>query len=398
MGGTGDGVEVRDKSIRISFTFEGVRHRPRLMVGDRPMRPTQANLKHARDLVRKIRSRIEDGTFVYAEFFPSTAASAAGTVGAQLDTWLLTQRIEDSTKDGYSSAVRFWKAAPVGEVKFGDIALRTLRTSQIKVAIASRPSLSGKTINNYVSVLRGALALAVDDRLLPDNPADRIERADHQKEPPDPFEPAERDRIIAHATARHPAQVANLIAFWFWTGLRTSELFGLQWANVDLAARTVTVREALVRGRQKARTKTSTIRVVRLNSNALAALQAQREHTQLAGGAVFLDPRYGEPWNEERAFRRSYWTPTLKLLGIRYRRPYNCRHTYATAMLMAGVTPAFAARQLGHSIEMFLRTYARWLDGEQNDREMARIEATIAVPELSHGGAQGSQVVDSKGK
>lgn len=71
-------------------------------------------------------------------------------------------------------------------------------------------------------------------------------------------------------------------------------------------------------------------------------------------------------------------TPALKRLGIRYRRPYDVRHTYATVMLMAGMNPAFCARQLGHSVEMFHRTYAKWLDGEQNDREMERLEASIA--------------------
>ena len=42
------------------------------------------------------------------------------------------------------------------------------------------------------------------------------------------------------------------------------------------------------------------------------------------------------------------------------------------------MNPAFCARQLGHSVEMFHRTYAKWLDGEQNDREMERLEASIA--------------------
>ena len=79
----------------------------------------------------------------------------------------------------------------------------------------------------------------------------------------------------------------------------------------------------------------------------------------MAGEEVFQDPRYGTPWADERAFRRSYWTPTLKRLGIRYRRPYNMRHTYATTMLMASMTPAFCARQLGHSVDIFLRTYAK---------------------------------------
>jgi integrase len=55
------------------------------------------------------------------------------------------------------------------------------------------------------------------------------------------------------------------------------------------------------------------------------------------------------------------------------------RHTYATAMLMAGMTPAFCARQLGHSIEMFLRTYSKWLDGAQNDLEMARLEQSLGA-------------------
>jgi len=49
----------------------------------------------------------------------------------------------------------------------------------------------------------------------------------------------------------------------------------------------------------------------------------------LAGDFVFPDPRYGKPWTEERAFRRSYWEPTLKALGLRYRRPYNTRHMLA---------------------------------------------------------------------
>ncbi len=94
----------------------------------------------------------------------------------------------------------------------------------------------------------------------------------------------------------------------------------------------------------------------------------------------FLDPRYGTPWTDERAFRRSHWTRTLKRLGARYRRPYNCRHTRATEMLMAGMSPAFAAAQLGHSVEIFLSTYSKWLPGQADDIEMAKL---MDKPELS---------------
>ncbi len=61
------------------------------------------------------------------------------------------------------------------------------------------------------------------------------------------------------------------------------------------------------------------------------------------------------------------------------------RHSYATSMLMAGMTPAFCARQLGHTVEMFLRTYAKWIDGSQNDLEMARLETALTGDEKVSG-------------
>jgi integrase len=307
-------------------------------------------------------------------------------VSGQLDLWLSAQRIEPSTRAGYEAAARFWKGAPCDESgrSLGAVALRTVRLSHLLRALASRPSLSGKTVNNYVSVLREALQLAVADRLLAENPAAAVPRAKHQKDPPDPFDADERERILARLAERHPGHVHNLVAFWFWTGLRTSEVFGLRWPNIDLAAGKVRVAEASVRGQHKATTKTATARDVLLNPLALAALERQRQHTFLAAQEVFRDPRAGKAWSDERAFRRSYWTPTLKALGIRYRRPYQMRHTYATALLMAPggmVNPAFGARQLGHSVEMFLQTYSRWIDGAADRNELAKLGLSPACPQ-----------------
>lgn len=382
------GVEVRDGSIRLNFTYEGQRYRKTLLVNDKPLQPTVANRKYAARLSEEIQDKIRLGVFVMSEYFPASGVVSGLSVGSQLDTWLSAQRIENSTKAGYTSAIKFWKAAPYDDAKsgsMGDLPLRRLVPSHIKIAIASRPNLSGKTVNNYVSVLRDALELAVTDKVLRDNPASSIKRAKYQKPTPDPFSAEEREKIIAKMLERHPGQVANMVEFWFWTGMRTGEMFGLSWRHVDLASGTVLVAETVVRGEEKDSTKTDLARTVRLNSRALAALQRQRQHTQMAeDGRVFHDPRYGTGWYEERAFRRSYWEPVLKALGMRYRRPYNCRHTYATAMLMAGMTPAFCAKQLGHSVEMFLKTYAKWIDGDRDTAEMARLESAI-VPGLSPG-------------
>ena len=51
---------------------------------------------------------------------------------------------------------------------------------------------------------------------------------------------------------------------------------------------------------------------------------------------------------------------------------------------MSGANPAFLAKQLGHSLEMFFSVYANWINGD-DDREMAKIEASIMQnsPDLS---------------
>ncbi|WP_250534931.1 site-specific integrase [Caballeronia sp. AZ10_KS36] len=428
MGRTTGGVEVREASIRLSFTAGGVRYRTTLMIDGAAVLPTPANIKYANRLMAEVSARIKAGTFDMMEYFPQGAtsvkrgaashtpaveppveppvrrstraasaqppseepgeastkrkvqehASAAPTVEAWLTQWLDMTRIETSTRIGYDAAVKFWCRASCDNRarKMGSLPLAALKLSHILTAIASRRELSGKTINNYVSVLRLALGVAVADQLMPTNIAESVSRAKHQRQPTDPFSREESEAIIAEA-AKVDAQIHNYIELWFWSGLRTSEINGLEWRFVDFKDNTIAIERVLVAGEEKNRTKTAEARLVRLNSRAYAALQRQRAFTQVAGGRVFQDPRTSKPWHSEEAFTRVYWSRILKRLGIRYRRPYNMRHSYATSMLMAGMTPAFCARQLGHTVEMFLRTYAKWIDGSQNDLEMARLENAL---------------------
>ena len=44
---------------------------------------------------------------------------------------------------------------------------------------------------------------------------------------------------------------------------------------------------------------------------------------------------------------------------------------------MAGVNPADMARQMGHSLEVFFKVYADWIDGDGDDREIAELEDAI---------------------
>lgn len=383
MGRAGSGVEIRERSIRLHFMLDGVRHRRTLSVDGKPMQPTPPNVKYAKRVLAEIRDRIRSGTFRMTDYFTERAPTVGIplTVGDWMTIWLGTLRIEKSTRHGYETAVNFWKRAACEHRArpLGTVALSELKRSHVLTAIATRPDLSGKTINNYVSTLRQAIALAVADERLNVNVVDGVPRAKHQRPPADPFSKEEAEAIIAAAAQIDP-QIHNLIELWFWSGLRTSEINGLEWRYIDFDKEEIGIERVLVAGEEKHRTKTSEPRLVRMNSRSRAALERQRALTQMARGRVFHDPRYGTPWRSEEAFQRVYWAHILKRLKIRYRRPYNMRHTYATRMLMAGMTPAFCARQLGHTVEMFLRIYAKWLDGAQNDMEMARLEKTLLSP------------------
>ena len=77
---------------------------------------------------------------------------------------------------------------------------------------------------------------------------------------------------------------------------------------------------------------------------------------------MFLNPRTGERWEGDQPIRSSAWAPALKIAKIRYRRPYQTRHTYASMMLTAGESPIWLAAQMGHSdTTMIFRNYGRWI-------------------------------------
>lgn len=104
-----------------------------------------------------------------------------------------------------------------------------------------------------------------------------------------------------------------------------------------------------------------------LNDRAIHALEYAKAyierrlsgHGRLEEFPCCFPPSKGQVYVHQTSDLHHQWRPTLKALGIRYRPPYNARHTYATMCLMAGMAPAFIAKQLGNSVQILLSRYAR---------------------------------------
>lgn len=372
MGRKGTGVELREHSIRIGFVYQGQWTRETLKIP-----PTPANQKHAARLVAQINRAIADGSFIYEHFFPESPRAARSTAllfGDACDTWLKTKgRLATKTLNQYRNALEVWKGllganTPVAKLTHATVAAK----------IGAHPWASPKLLNNYLIALRGVFRLAGREIKGLDNPMDGIENSRHQAPPPDPLTAEEAGLILAQMRRSLDIRVWAYFAFAFATGMRPEEIIALRWSDLDARTGTIRVERAKTAGEIKP-LKTYHARDVDLTDQALAALAAMRPLTGLAAagqGEIFQNPVTGRPWHDERSQRDHYWRPVLRGLGIRWRRPYNTRHTYATTALMAGANPAYISRQMGHkSAKMLFTVYAKWIDGADRGRERDKLNA-----------------------
>ncbi|SUD30098.1 phage integrase [Pseudomonas fluorescens] len=86
---------------------------------------------------------------------------------------------------------------------------------------------------------------------------------------------------------------------------------------------------------------------------ALRAKQSRRQHKQ---SPYVFPPTRNVEYIQQANMTDKHFQAALVELKIRSRRQYNCRHTYATMCLMAGMNLGFIANQLGHSVQMLLST------------------------------------------
>ena len=373
------GVIVRDKYLQIDLRAHGF-GRERL-----ELQPTPANVRHAERMRAEILGKIERGTFVLADYFPDSPRARADvpsmTVGQLFGEWLDVKKpeLQHSTIHSYQQTIDSYHFDAVRKDLVGDFNFRALKR------LLARLPANPKTFNNVASVLRQVLEYGYKAKILAEPLHESIDMRRRQKPEPDPFTLDEVEVLLGKMKAD---AARNYFEFAFFSGLRPSELIALTWSKVDLRSDTVMVDSALTRGRVKG-TKTSEVRKVELPGRARDALERQRKVSQLAGGRVFLTVAGGELENTDMPLD-SWWKPAMKVSGIRHRDARQTRHTYATMMLMAGVTPAYAARQMGHGIEMFLRTYSKWIDGADKGAEQRKLDSFISASKPKAGTQTGT--------
>lgn len=368
-----EGIEVRDgatgSTIRIRFQYQGRERRESLKLDATP-----ANLKYASRLRGEILNAIARNAFDYAEYFPDS--KTAKELAKPEAKTLIADALDDFMRDA-DAAVERGAMSPstlhgyrkivdnILRVKWGRMSIQDVTPAMLRTWITAM-DCTAKTARNVISPLHSIFQDALNDGTIEANPLDRLalnkiltKTKRKSAYEVDPFSLEEISAILD--ACEGPAR--NLFQFAFWSGLRTSELIGLRWEDVDFQAGVVHVRQAVVVRKTKTTKTQAGLRDVLMLPSARAALSAQRQWSALAPhGRVFTCPWTNKPWTGDKQIRVNCWTHILKAAEVRYRNPYQTRHTFASMLLSRGENPLWVAQQMGHvDTEMIVKHYGRWI-------------------------------------
>lgn len=287
-------------------------------------------------------------------------------------TWLAdyTAHIKPTTRDNYENYLNNHLIPALGNIK-----LSQLRLVHVQRAFNSMAA-EGLSVGTQEAVriaLSSCLSSAVRYGLIQSNPCKDVRLGKKQ----------DKDLVIVDrpdmplfvlAAKRSPYYAAMMVLLQ--TGIRTGELRGLRWADIDLDASTMQIRQQVSDTKAgpiiqstkgyKARQIIlipDTVRILREHKKAQAESRIKSggwEDTDLNRDLVFRMP-------DGSVYPRTVlnWPvgKTGRMAGIEGLHPHSLRDSYAVAALRAGIEVKTVQNNLGHKdATVTLNTYAKYTD------------------------------------
>lgn len=274
--------------------------------------------------------------------------------------------------------------------EFGAHRLTDIRRSDIQAFVdrtLASGGLSASTIRNALNPLQAIYRHAVRRELVAVNPTRDLDL---------PAANGRRERIASANEAAKlldalPAEDRALWATAFYAGLRRGELRGLRWRDVDLGRSEIRVerswddREGAQSPKSKAGKRAVPLLAILRDFLDALKLDSGRDGDDLVFGVSATEPFSPTTIRDRasRAFKRSEVEPITL---------HECRHTFASLLIDAGVNAKALSTFMGHAtIEQTFDQYGKLMPGSRDqarelvdayldaaDRE-ARAEAAVAA-------------------
>ena len=320
------------------------------------------------------------------------------TLGEWYENWLETY-VRNSVKQSTYLSYRSYLTKHYFAIE--KIKLKALNAGPLQALFNFKfeeENLSPKTIRNMYNALHKCLQQAVKENFLVGNPCDavvlpRAERPDIQ------IFTNEQQQAVMQASFRHRYGVFIRLALF--TGLRSGELLGLQWNDVDLVSGTLQVRRTLNRlhkydadpdgnkteiviSSPKSKNACRKIPLTRGVIEDLKQWQAVQQRDKLAAGESYDDQGFVLATEQGKFFEKKvlakYYERILQDAGVGHFTFHALRHTFATRALERGMDYKTLSSLLGHySVAFTMDTYVHSLD-ERKRSEMSKLDDLYEMP------------------
>lgn len=311
----------------------------------------------------------------------------APTLSKAIDHWLGTKEgaVKASTLTGYkvvvNGAIRGplligtkqeradyteTGVAPKGArfiILLGDVKLTELNTAMIRVWHKTVTDQCGAyTANRAKSHLKSILALAEEDfGVRAASMPTGLPRNRHKAKKAI-LTPENITKLIV--AAKDDAECGIYYAFAFLAGTRPSEQLGLLWSEVDFDRNVIRIRRIQERdGTLTEMTKTEAgTRDIPMSAVLREMLLEWRVRCPRKGKElhrVFPGPGRLQEWPKPRLggggpllyqnFRKRYWAPIFKRLGLPYVTPHSARHSFISTLQAQGIEVGLVAQIAGHA-------------------------------------------------
>jgi integrase len=284
------------------------------------------------------------------------------TLEQAAEAWLKSLKANKSrSHDAYRTRMDLYVLPALGNVSIA----RLSKPQIMRWRDEQASKLSVASVNGSLTCLSSAMSYFVDQHWLDKNPCHGIERAKSRRV----YEWIKTKPEITKLLVECPKGIRELATLALGTGMRLDELTHLQWDDIDIPNRLITVH----RGRQGT-TKSGEPRHVPILDTFLPFL---RELALQRGGAVLVFPgAKGRPRSKPGV--RVPFKQAAKRAGLATKlRFHDLRHTFASHWVLDGGDIFRLSRILGHSSVVITQKFYAHLIPEMWEQDYHRVAFTL---------------------
>lgn len=219
-----------------------------------------------------------------------------------------------------------------------------------------------------LTTLKAMLRMAHERRYIPRDPLAALSvQTPKRSRRVQPFPVEAVERMRTHMLGVGDDRSALLVSLLAYCGLRPGEAIGLQWNRVTDGKLVI---DGAITGDELGATKTGNHRTVPVPRVVMQELRAWQMRTGGREGGFVFENCHSSHWREVdyRNWRRRTFRPAAAAAGYPNARPYDCRHSFVSALIHEGRSIIEVARLAGHSPTVALDTYGHVFETAASER------------------------------